>query len=578
MNNRLPSVLFVLALIPLPRAFSARCHESPDAQGKTRGARDPSAGPALGTSTSSAIDDRIARGRAMLEVGDVRAAQAFFDEAAAIDGATPRSRVWVVRGWIAQGHLDEALQASDELGSAGATRDSDYVLGLALFAKAKTAIENGAAGAYTESEIEDAVRLLRGATAADPERFFDAFLPLSEAAWYAQDLELARAAVDRALLLAPAEPEGHLLRGQVALSQHVALRETSEEEAERHRRDAIQSFERAAALLGEPRDPRSQRALAEACVQLGNAHAWNGESERASAAYARAMAWDPAVVDFARALEQLGDEAFAAEVARARREFAKHHAARDRGAAMLAWWQGYASFRLAEWSAAERAFQDALEAHPGYTNSWYYLFRSRFSGQDYVGALAALHQQEDADASGLDAALAAERDMNVPILRFLEAWCADLERNAGGATVLDAAFVSGLLTRVQPEEPQFWNNLGLFLRDAGEQMKGVDPEEARALWERAWLAYVRALELAPEHPAYLNDTAVMLHYYLERDFLRARELYQEAGRRAGETLARTDVAPDVRAWMEIARRDSEDNLRKLERLLRRRETTRTGDE
>ena len=77
------------------------------------------------------------------------------------------------------------------------------------------------------------------------------------------------------------------------------------------------------------------------------------------------------------------------------------------------------------------------------------------------------------------------------------------------------------------------------------------------------MAGERSLELDPKDPNFLNDTAVMLHYYLKREYDRVELLYTQSNARAIEELARTDLSADDRAVREIAKRDSADNLRRL---------------
>ena len=99
-----------------------------------------------------------------------------------------------------------------------------------------------------------------------------------------------------------------------------------------------------------------------------------------------------------------------------------------------------------------------------------------------------------------------------------------------------------------------------------------DPEVLADLWTRSFDAYERSLQLSPKDPNYLNDTAVMLHYYLKRDFDRAQAMYEQSFKYAEEELARTDLSPDDRAVREIAKRDSADNQRRLKKWLELRET------
>ena len=92
-----------------------------------------------------------------------------------------------------------------------------------------------------------------------------------------------------------------------------------------------------------------------------------------------------------------------------------------------------------------------------------------------------------------------------------------------------------------------------------------DKQLAQSYFEKAYAAYAKALEISPENPALLNDTAVMLHYYLDRDAEKAKAMYKKAAELAEAELKRGDLTPEVRTRDETALRDSRNNLAKLER-------------
>jgi tetratricopeptide (TPR) repeat protein len=128
-----------------------------------------------------------------------------------------------------------------------------------------------------------------------------------------------------------------------------------------------------------------------------------------------------------------------------------------------------------------------------------------------------------------------------------------------------------MLTRAAPTQARYWNNLGLFLRDEGDALRAAktkaDPAQLQKLWEAAYAAYSQTLELEPGNPNYLNDTAVMLHYYLKRDYDKALAMYEKAAKRAEEELARTDLSPEMRDVIKIAKRDSNNNIVKVKRVM-----------
>ena len=133
-----------------------------------------------------------------------------------------------------------------------------------------------------------------------------------------------------------------------------------------------------------------------------------------------------------------------------------------------------------------------------------------------------------------------------------------------------------VMSAVQPQNSVYWNNLGLFRRDiASATMRSnpeAKPEDITALLETSWEAYSKAVKLEPEDPGYLNDAAVILHYYLGRDVDTARAYYQKAEKNATqwieektwEKLAKDTEKTAEEERIRIALRDSVDNLKKLD--------------
>jgi tetratricopeptide (TPR) repeat protein len=519
------------------------------------------------------VDALIQRGREQLAAGKLAEAQARFDQAATLDGSTPKTRVWVVRGWIANGKLDDAMQGADELVSQKApAADTDYLFGLTFLALAKQSIAANGGGNFTQSQLEDSYTHLKRALKADAERYRDAWLSLAEAAWYAQDLAAAREAGEKAIGVEPRNPDAFAMLGRVAFSQYIA--ETDEAKKEEHWKAALAAFTKTVSLHGEPDDPWKRSALAEAHDQCGNLHGWKADKTAAAASYSAGIGWDPSRVNFAQVHTLLGAEEFLACVLEGSARFQRRHPDGDPLFATVAWWTGFAQFENARWADAESSFRAAVKLWPSFANSWYYVFRSAFSQQRYPDALEALHTYAEAQPVEIAGTLAGDFARNLSVLGYLIGWCADPEKQGGEPRNADAAFLCELLTRLEPAVPRHWNNLGLFLRDQGDQMqrksRPSDPKARAELYERSLEAYSKALELSPEDPNYLNDTAVVLHYNLKREFERVQQLYEKAAKRAAEELARKDLSPDDRAVIETAKRDSNDNLRRLKKFLEKR--------
>ena len=236
------------------------------------------------------------------------------------------------------------------------------------------------------------------------------------------------------------------------------------------------------------------------------------------------------------------------------------------GPALLSWWAAFGAFEQAQLAEAEALFLETVEENPDYVNCWYYVFRAAYGLRQYEQSLIALRAHAAQNRTELVGLLGGDRELNLRILEFLISWLIDPEVQTS-ERFREAALLAELTTAMAPEEPRYWNNLGLFLRDHGDQLKAEkpapDPAELAPLWESAYAAYQRTLELAPDHPAYLNDTAVMLHYYLERELERAEAMYARAIERAEEELAGTALSASDRDWFESVSRDAAENLEKL---------------
>jgi hypothetical protein len=70
-------------------------------------------------------------------------------------------------------------------------------------------------------------------------------------------------------------------------------------------------------------------------------------------------------------------------------------------------------------------------------------------------------------------------------------------------------------TALVEDSAEWWNNLAFFARESRD-------------YEASYAAYERCIALAPDSPRYLNDTALILLYYLQRDLDRAAELFSRA--------------------------------------------------
>ncbi|MCK6448721.1 MAG: tetratricopeptide repeat protein [Planctomycetes bacterium] len=521
-------------------------------------------------------DASIERGRSLLEQGKPDEALLCFEEAVKRDDSF-KTRMWVLRARMSLGDVEDALTAVDEARAAGAKGpDVDYLVGFGLVELAKQAVASGNPGAFVGQQFSDAVVFLERATAADPQRYRDAFLPLAEAAWFAPDLPKARKAIERAVEVFPANVDAQILHGKIAMSQFVAAQQDEAQKAgaDAHWNAAVQAFERALAALGSADDLGTRAKRAEAAKELGNAQVWKQAKDKARAAYVTAITAAPATIDYVAAYQALGGDELALALEEAHRKFVAHPDD-TWSAPTLVWWLGWIRYDRKQYPEAETAFREAIAKNPQFTNSWFYVYKCCYSQQKYPEAIAALKSFADVDRDGLTNAVLSAKELTQAEIEYLVGWCANPDKHDGKPLNLDAAMLCEVLTRSSPQEGRYWNNLGLFLRDHADILartkRDTPRDELVPFYERALVAYETALSIAPENPNYLNDTAVILHYNLERELPRALELYAKAYECAKKELERKDLSPDDRAAIQIALRDSKNNLELLKKELEKKQ-------
>ncbi len=520
------------------------------------------------------IEQMVDRGRALLENDKTEEALVVLQAASKQDGEKLRTRIWVLRARMALGKVDDALLEIDELKHDGATGpDLDYLYGFGFYCMAKRAVAEGQQSGFIGQQFSDAMAQLSKATAANGDRYRDAFVALADAAYYVPDLAVARKAADRAIVAQPRLGDAWFVRGQICMAQFIGAKDDAAKrsDADAHWKSACESFEKAASTFGAKSDSLSRAKRIQAELELGGAYVWKQDKESAANAYSAAITTDPAQVDFKRIYDAVGGDSFLAIVKTAKSRF---HSTLETstGDGALAWWLGWAEFDRKHYPAAISAFGDAIERKFGAVTAKYYLFKSHYGVQDYAAAIVALAEYCDADPEGSIATLAADQDANLATIEFLIGFEADGTKHAKGEPMdAEAAMLSEICTRIAPTEARYWNNVGLFVRDQGDTLKKTKPETDKAvfdkLWARAYAAYSKALELAPDDPNYLNDTAVMLDYYLDRELDRAMALYEKSLANATTMLEKKGLDAQKRQDLETAKRDSANNIARLKKRL-----------
>lgn len=539
-----------------------------------------------------AIDDLIQRGRAALEAGQTGEAEALFAQAEALEPGALRTRMWVLRGWIAQKRVNDTLDAIDELAKQHANApEIDYLYGMTFALSAQLKLESNVNDSSLQMNIEDASAALERATQADPERYWDAWLPLARNAWYAQKLELARSAGERAVKLRPKDPEAHFALGEIALSQYVARRPAEGAAADAQQaklaegdwKAADESF--AAAAQAYEQLGASAKA-ASAWLKHGFVQMWKQRKEPAQKSFRKAVALDPEASDYGALLKQLEVDGLRAVLEGAHADFVAKHGKDDARDATMLWWLGYA--RL--WSGAPEKgaadFEACLAKNPAFVGCWYWAARCYEAAGKDEQAFASLRKLQDTNGQQLLALIRDEGDNGFgmldrlvfraqePVQQMLQSGRVDeaLPRLADAA--LGTRLAAESLPAPQDDAAKrrlalYWSNHGLFLRDRASVINALrtpptdEDSDPRALYERSYEAYTQATLLVPEDPDFLNDAAVVLHYNLRREYDQAQRMYEKAKQRVQALLADKSTSAEMRTHYKQLDGWIDDNLKKL---------------
>jgi len=520
-------------------------------------------------------DDLIARGRALLDAGELDGALELFEQADAESKGMLSTRMWVLRVWFAQDRINDAFNQTDALAENNKGPDLDYLYGMGSFLKAKKYIAENVPSNTTGFALQDAQTFLTKALAAAPDKYYDAWLPLAEAAWLNQDPASAAKAAEQAVKNNPS-PEPLFLQGRILFSHYQVLsaNEETADQAGAALAASVAAFRSAIASV-KPK-PEEAGRLGDMYKNLGLALQYAEDAPGAEEAYAETLSWNPNTFDFGTYWGSLGPEAFTRVLSDGAARFTKRWGAKTSSDATLVWWLGYAQFSSGSHEEAEANFTSAVEKWPAYMNSYFYIGMARYHRADYAGASQAWREHWTRNPGDLVGMVNSNPDLYRNVIVYTQGKCAEQGQPPLGmkpALNLEAAFLGEVLCAVDASKSKYWNDLGLFSRDGGAYLRARDKKgddsEAQRLFERALVAYERALELAPDSPHLYNDQAVVLHYYLERDYETAMELYEKSNAMAVAQLESGDLDKGEQGLVEIAKRDSADNIRKLKRKLER---------
>jgi tetratricopeptide (TPR) repeat protein len=546
-------------------------------------------GPSCVSKTSPDDSPLIAAGREKLDAGEIDAALELFEQAARADDHSLQTRMWVLRSWIELGRNNDTLDELDALVDEGYSGpELDYLFGMAFARRAQDHVALGVTDSSIKMNFEDAIERLEVAVRADEELFSDAFEPLAQAALYTREFERARRAAKKAVEHYPDDPHAWLTYGRVSLSLFKVEQEVEPwgTRAERQWAAAEEAFRKAIAAFGHPVDDADttaaadQASLAQAAIDHGNTLMWKQLREEAADAYALAATWSPDDVNYVqiRGIFDAPDRETGApgpDSARGKQTemrtfnraceggaqgFVEVFGAEDPRGMALFWWLGYSRLELGNYAGAEEAFLITLDKDPG-ANSWFYLSLARYLRQANELAIEALARGWEADPAAIVTEMKLDPENHIARLEVLTGWA-----HAEGR-LLDCALLSEICAETALKDARHWHNLGIFLRDElqriDEESEQLAEEQLAELGQRALGAHMRALALTPDDPQVVNDTAVVMHYYVKEDLPVALELYEHAIEMAAKRLAEEDLAETERARIEAARDEAVKNRDKL---------------
>ena len=132
-----------------------------------------------------------------------------------------------MRSWMDQGRINDAFDVMDRMREKGAEGTPvDYIYGMGSYRRALRD-QSGGMSKSVAFAFSDAVQFLTRVLEADPEQYYDAWLPLAHAAWGSQKLDQARSAVEMAVKLDPENAQAHYWQGRIPGSVRTGVRRSS---------------------------------------------------------------------------------------------------------------------------------------------------------------------------------------------------------------------------------------------------------------------------------------------------------------------------------------------------------------
>jgi tetratricopeptide (TPR) repeat protein len=520
------------------------------------------------------VTDLLAKGKTELVKGNYAEALAHFEAAHEKSGGKVATDLWLQRARMSNGALDEAFERIVELESdAENPADWSYAVGVGRYLVGKREEANGG---NPGGPFDEARGYLKDAVDADADAYPDAWRMLAEAARWTGDSATASSAIGRAL---ESNKDGAtlLLASKIRVAQGSSML-GAEETKDAGKRMVSQGVDDAkAAIKAMGTDKANAVQLCDANLQLGVGQLFLENKDEAAKAYSEAMGWDPTQVDYNQLFGIFVDEdktskPFVEALTSGGDKFSERWGKNSASDATLRWWLGFGQRSLGSYDDAIASYQAAVAKYPAFSDSYWYIGMSHYNkGIDhYEEAAKSFRQYATADRASF-VSYVKGNETHLKVLKFIEdkLYAGGTGRNRDGRGVEEAADVAELVLLVE-DTAQRWNNVGLFHRDAGQvvaQMQDYKPMmTADEHYERSWETYNKALEMA-RTSYHLNDAAVLLHYYLERDYDHAIEMYDEAEAMATKRLAEEKLSAEEKPLVEIALRDAVNNRKALKKKI-----------
>lgn len=230
------------------------------------------------------------------------------------------------------------------------------------------------------------------------------------------------------------------------------------------------------------------------------------------------------------------------------REVKKRYPRDRKRRATVLYYLGFAYFLDCEYEKSIKTYSDSSKINKAYASAAsYYIFRSAFELGDHDRSMREFLKVMKNDPEGLAYFMENDGDFTkkvYPSLNFLA------YKLVNEGRMKEARDLNGQVLKVVVNDAALYNNYAFLCRET-------------RLYEASYAAYVKALEIEPDNPVYLNDAALILHYHLRRDLEEAERLYVKAQKDAKRIIddpnrSRTDVAA-----AKVALRDARNNLRRL---------------